>query len=405
MSEPRTSGQGFGTRAIRAATKSPRVDQTPDVVPIYQAVTFSADDAAELGDVLSDKSPGYAYSRLDNPTVSALADAMAEVEGADAAYCFATGMAALTGMFTALLRAGDHVVTANALYGTVAHLLNHSLSRFGIETTFVDPTDPDAVEAAFKSNTRLLHVETIANPTLDVADIADLAERAHRRGAAMSVDNTFASPYLCRPLEHGADIVVESLTKWVGGHSDFLGGVVAGDRRRIAAVRAIQIDTGATLAPLDAFLALRGLATLHVRMERHVASAYALARHLEQQDGVGQVFYPGLPSHPQFGVAQRQLRAGGGLLAFDVGDRQTAERILNALTIPPMTASLGSIRTIAVHPPSTTHRQLDAAALERAGIREGLIRVSVGLEDVDDLIADFDQAIVAARRQASATPA
>ena len=405
MSESRTSGQGFGTRAIRAATKLPRVDQTPDVVPIYQAVTFSAADATELGDVLGDKTSGYAYSRLDNPTSSALADAMAEVEGAESAYCFATGMAALTAMFTALLRAGDHVVAANALYGSVAHLLDRSLSRFGIETTFVDVTDPDEVMAAFRRNTRLLHVETIANPTLDIADIADLAERAHRHGAAISVDNTFASPYICRPLELGADLVVESLTKWIGGHSDLLGGVVAGDRQRIAAIREIQIDTGATLAPLNAFLALRGLATLHVRMERHVASAHALARHLEQQDGVGQMFYPGLPSHPQFGVAQRQLRAGGGLLAFDVGDRQAAERILNALTIPPMTASLGSVRTMAVHPPSTTHRQLDAAALERAGIREGLIRVSVGLEDVDDLIADFDQALVAAKQQPSATPA
>ncbi len=405
MGDERAAGQGFGTRAIRAATRAPRVDQTPDVVPIYQAVTFSSADAAELGDVLGDRVPGYAYSRIDNPTVTALADALAEVEAGQAGYCFATGMAAISATFTSLLRSGDHVVAANALYGSVSHLLDRGLGRFGIETTFVDATDPDAVEAALRPNTRLLHLETIANPSLVVTDIADLAERAHRHGVTVSVDNTFASPYVCQPLELGADLVMESLTKWIGGHSDVLGGVVVGDRERIAAIRGVQIDTGSTMAPLNAFLALRGLATLHVRMERHISSAHALARHLEQSGAVRAMFYPGLPSHPQFAVAQRQLSAGGGLFAMDVGDRRTAQGVLDGMTIAPITASLGSVRTMAVHPPSTTHRQLDAAALERAGIREGLIRVSVGLEDLDDLIADFDQALLAAGQATSAAPA
>lgn len=403
MSDSRRAAQGFGTRAIHAATRAPRVDQTPDVVPIYQAVTFSAADAAELGSVLAETKPGYAYSRIDNPTVTALADAMVEVEAAEAAYCFATGMAAIHALFAANLSSGDHVVAAGALYGSVSHMLDRILARFGVETTFVDATDPDAVEAAIRPNTRILHLETIANPTLVVTDVADLAERAHRHGVTVSVDNTFASPYICRPLELGADLVVESLTKWIGGHSDVMGGVVAGDRQRIKAIREVQVDTGGSLAPLSAFLALRGLATLHVRMERHVESALALARHLEPTGLVRAAFYPGLPSHPQFAVAQRQLRAGGGMFALDVGDRQTAARVLDALTIPPMTASLGSVRTMAVHPPSTTHRQLDTAALARAGIREGLIRVSVGLEDVDDLIADFDQALAACGQASSAT--
>jgi cystathionine beta-lyase/cystathionine gamma-synthase len=314
-------------------------------------------------------------------------------------------MAAINGLFTAFLSAGDHVIAANALYGSVSHALERVISRFGIETTFVDATDPGAVEAAFRPTTRLLHLETIANPTIVVTDIANLAERAHRRGVTVSVDNTFASPYICRPLELGADLVVESVTKWIGGHSDLMGGVVVGDRERIAAIRGVQVDTGATIAPLNAFLALRGLATLHVRMERHVANAQALARHLEQAELVRATYYPGLPSHPQFSVAQRQLRAGGGLLAIDVGDRQTAERVLDGLTIPPRTASLGSVRTMAVHPPSTTHRQLDTAALDRAGIPAGLVRVSVGLEDVDDLISDFDQALVAAGQASSAASA
>jgi len=394
---------GFGTRALRAATNPPRVDQRPDAVPIYQAVTFSAETAAELADVLGDHQPGYAYSRIDNPTSAALAVALAEIEGAEAGYCFASGMAAIHAAFVSLLRAGDHVVAARQIYGSVQHLLDKVLPRFGVETTFVDATDADAVEAAFTPRTRLLHVETVANPTIVVADLVALIERAHRRGVIVSVDNTFASPWLCRPIELGADLVVEALTKWIGGHSDVLAGAVVGRSDLIAEVRRVQIDTGGTLAPQSAFLVLRGIATLHVRMERHSANALALARHLEGS-GVDTVYYPGLPSHPQFAVAQRELRAGGGMLAFELDDRRAAEALLDGLTLPPRTASLGSVRTIAVHPPSSTHRQLDAATLAAIGIPQGLVRVSVGLEEIDDLIADFDQALAAARRPAAKTP-
>lgn len=400
----RSKSLGFGTRALRAATTPPRVDQRPDAVPIYQAVTFSSDTAAELADVLGDRKPGYSYSRIDNPTSAALAAALAEIEGAAAGYCFASGMAAVHAAFVSLLRAGDHVVAARQIYGSVQHLLDKVLSRFGVETTFVDATDPDAVEAAFTPRTRLLHVETIANPTLVVADLAALIERAHRRGIIVSVDNTFASPWLCRPIELGADLVVEALTKWIGGHSDVLAGAVVGSADLIAEVRRIQIDTGGTLAPQSAFLVLRGIETLHVRMERHSANALALARHLESS-GVDTVYYPGLASHPQFAVAQRQLRAGGGMLAFELDDRGAAEALIDGLTLTPRTASLGSVRTIAVHPPSSTHRQLDEATLAAIGIPMGLLRVSVGLEEIDDLIADFDQALAGARRPAASTPA
>jgi len=365
-------------------------------VPIYQAVTFSADSAAELADVLADKRPGYAYSRIDNPTSLALAEAVAEIEGAQSGYVFATGMAAIHATFVALLRQGDHVVAAKQLYGSVQHLLDQVLPRFGIETTFVDVADPDAVEAAIRPTTRLLHVETLANPTLVIADLETLIERAHRRGLNVSVDNTFASPWLCRPAELGADLVIDALTKWIGGHSDVLGGSVVGRPELIADIRRVQIDTGGTLSPHSAFLLLRGIETLHVRLERSSTTALALARHLESA-GVRPVYYPGLPSHPQYAVAQRQFRAGGGMLAFALSDRATAERFLDGLTLPPRTASLGSVRTIAVHPPSTTHRQLDAAGLAAVGIPEGLVRVSVGLEEVDDLIADFDAALAAAR--------
>ena len=399
------AGAGFGTRALAAATRSPKVEQQPDAVPIYQAVTFSATSAAELADVLGDRQPGFSYSRIDNPTSQALADAIAEVEGAQAAYVFASGMAALHAAFATILRAGDHMIFSRQIYGSVQHLIQDVFGRFGVESTFVDITNDDAVDAAFRTNTRLLHVETIANPTLTVADLHDLIERGHARGAMVTVDNTFASPYLCRPAEMGADLTMEALTKWIGGHSDVLGGSIAGSSDLIKQVRGVQIDTGGGLAPFSAFLVLRGLETLHVRMERHAQTAVALAQLLEASDIPKRVWYPGLASHPQYDVAARQLRTGGGMLAFDTGDRQSAEVLLDALTLPPRTASLGSVRTIAVHPPSTTHRQLDAAALAAAGIPEGLIRVSVGLEDADDLLADFDQALAAARHaRATLTP-
>jgi cystathionine beta-lyase/cystathionine gamma-synthase len=390
------AGAGFGTRALAAATRTPNVEQHPDAVPIYQAVTFSASSAAELADVLGDRQPGFSYSRIDNPTSQALADAIAEVEGAQASFVFATGMAAIHAAFATILRQGDHMVVSRQIYGSVQHLIENVFSRFGIDSTFVDVTDLDAVEAAFRPNTRLLHFETIANPTLTVADVADLIERGHRRGALVTIDNTFASPYVCRPAELGADLTLEALTKWIGGHSDVLGGAASGSTELIKQVRSTQVDTGGTLAPFSAFLVLRGLETLHVRMERHAQTALALASMLEKAELPRQVWYPGLASHPQYAVAQRQLKTGGGMLAMDVGDRHAAAALLDALTLPPRTASLGSVRTIAVHPPSTTHRQLDAAALAAAGIPEGLIRVSVGLEDADDLLADFDQALAAA---------
>ncbi len=406
MSDTRPNkGAGFGTRALAAATRNPVVKQQPDTVPIYQSVTFSAESAAELADLLADKQPGYSYSRIDNPTASALADALAEVEGAEAGYCFASGMAALHATFTSILSAGDHVVATRQMYGSVQHLLENVLGRFGVETTFVDVTDADAIEAAITPRTRLVHLETIANPTIVVADLAEIIARAHHRDLIVSVDNTFASPYLCRPIELGADLVTESLTKWIGGHSDVLGGAVLGRRDLIANVRRIAIDTGGNIAPFSAFLVLRGLETLHVRMERHSQTALTLARHIEQSGVARQTWYPGLSSHPQYDVAQRQLRSGGGMLAFDVGDQAAAEALLDTLTLPPRTASLGSARTIAVHPASSTHRQLDAAALERAGIPQGLIRVSVGLEDAEDLLTDFDNALIAARAALAPTTA
>lgn len=395
--------RGFATRAIRAAHRAPRVDQRPTSVPIYQTITFAAEDAAELGEVLTGDVPGYAYGRLANPTVAALAAAVAELEGAPAGYALASGMGAIHAAVGSLVASGDRIVSTVASYGTTRALFESVFGRLGVTTTWVDVTDLAAVEAALRAApSRVLYAETIANPTIVVADHVALAELAHRHGARYVVDNTFASPYLCRPVELGADLVVDSVTKFLAGHSDVLAGVVAGEPGLIAAVAEFQVDTGATLDPHAAFLALRGLSTVALRMERHSASAAALATWLERQPGVSRVYHPSLPSHPQYDVAARQLHRGGGMLAFELaGGRAAGRALIDALTIPERTASLGSVFTMVVHPPSTTHRQLDDAALTAAGITPGLLRCSVGLEDIDDLIADFGQALEAAR---AATP-
>ena len=399
--------EGFTTRAIRAATRVPRVDQPPSSVPIYQAVTFASADAEELGAVTTGRQPGYVYARLGNPTVDALANAFAALHAADAGFAAASGMAAIHLAVGSQVVAGDRIVATRALYGTTRSLFSNVLARAGVMTTFVDATDLAAVDAALAAApTRILYLETISNPTLVVPDLAALANLGHRHGATVVVDNTFASPYLCRPLALGADLVVESATKYLSGHSDVLAGAVAGSRPLIDAVRVLHVDTGGTLAPFSAFLVLRGIPTLAIRMERHAATAAVLAELLEGAPGVERVWYPALQSHPQHAVAARQLTGGGGMLAFElVGGAAAGRAFTDALRIPERTASLGSIHTIVVHPPSTTHRQLTRSELADAGIAPGLLRVSVGLEDAADLRADFEGALAAARAVVDAAAA
>ena len=392
--------RGFSTRAIRAASRAPRLEQTPTTVPIYQTATFASGDAEELGRVAADGRAGYAYSRISNPTTSALGSAYAELAGGAAGVALASGMAAIHAALASLVRAGDRIVAPVTVYGSTRTQLLRTFGGFGVAIDIVDTSDLEAVAAALAASpTRVLYAETIANPTTQIADHAALARLAHRHGATYVVDNTFASPYLCRPLELGADLVVESATKFLGGHSDLIAGVVAGPRDLIAEVERVQVDTGATLGPLEAFLVLRGILTLAVRAERHAATAVALASWLERQDGVRSVLYPGLQSHPQYEVARRQFRAGlgGGMLAFEVeGGREAGRAIIDALSLPELTASLGSVHTMVVHPPSTSHRQSTEAELLAAGITPGLLRVSVGLEDLEDLEADFAAALTTA---------
>jgi cystathionine beta-lyase/cystathionine gamma-synthase len=388
----------FATRAILASTRSREVHQIPSAVPIYQAAAFSSATAAELGDVLTGATPGYAYSRIDNPTTAALAEAVAELEGAEAGLAFATGMAAIHAAIVSVVRAGQTIVVTQAVYGTTRDLLVRVLAGLGVTTQFVDPTDFAAVDAALAgTGSPLLYVETVSNPTIIVSDLSALAGIAHGHGALLLVDNTFASPYACRPIEHGADLVMHSATKYLSGHADVLAGVVVGSRGRIDALRPILVDVGAALAPLAAFLVLRGLPTLALRMERHSETALELAAWLEGQNQVERVHYPGLPSDPGHDVAALQLDVFGGMFAFELaGGREAGQAFLDAMQISERTASLGAFRTITSHPASTTHRQLDAAALRASGIAPGLLRCSVGLEDVEDLREDFELGLSAA---------
>ena len=408
---PRTSAddvppRGFTTRAIRAAHRLPVVDQQPTSVPIYQTVTFSGADAAELGAVVNRQVPGYAYGRLDNPTVVAFAAAVAELEGAEAGFAFASGMAAIHATLGTLLSSGDRILATTASYGTTRALIDGTFRRMGVIADFVDVTDLGAVETALAAApTRILYAETIANPTITIADHPALAGLAHRFGATYVVDNTFASPYLCRPVELGADLAIESATKYLSGHSDVMAGVVSGSTGLVHRIRDFQVDTGGSLDPHAAFLAMRGLSTLALRLERHSATAAALAAWLERQDGVTRVWYPSLASHPQHAVANRQLPLGGGMLAFELsGGRIAGGAFIDRLRIPARTASLGSVFSIVTHPPSTTHRQLDDDALAAAGITPGLLRCSVGLEDLEDLVVDFERALEAARAAAASAP-
>jgi cystathionine beta-lyase/cystathionine gamma-synthase len=393
--------KGFSTRAIRAASRTPSVTQRPTSVPIYQTATFTSADAEGLAEVVSDARAGFSYSRLSNPTARALGDAFAEISGAEAGTTLASGMGAVHASLGSRLSAGDRVVGPLAAYGSSRKLLTDTFTRFGVRVDLVDMTDNAAVAAAIsEAPTQVVYAETIANPTTVVADHATVARLAHQHGATYIVDNTFASPYVCRPLELGADLVIESATKFLGGHSDVIAGVVAGRADLVRGVEAFQNDTGGTIGPFDAFLVLRGLLTLAVRMERHSQNAAALGAWLERQDGVRRVLYPGLPSHPQHDVAVRQFREGvaGGMLSFEVdGGREAGQAIIDSMALPELTASLGSVHTFVVHPPSTSQRQLSEEELIASGIEPGLLRVSVGLEDVEDLQADFAAALQVAR--------
>jgi len=383
---------GFSTRAIRAASRVPEVPQPPVNVPIYATSTFEVADAAELGDLLEFARPGHSYSRYSNPTHAALEAALAELEDGEAALVTASGMAAVHGVVLSVLRSGDEMIMPRAVYGGMIGLARAVLERSGMTHRAVDTTDVDAVADAIGPSTRLLWLETISNPTTAIADVAALAQLAHARGVLVAVDSTFASPALANPLALGADVVVHSTTKYIGGHSDIIGGALVGSADRVAEARTIVTNAGGNASPFEAFLALRGLKTLALRMERHSSNALTVARALEGAPGVAAVRYPGLASHPQHELATRVLCGGmaGGMLAIELeGGRPAGERFLGRVRVAVHATSLGSVETLVSHPASSSHRQLADDELATAGLSAGMVRVSIGLEDVEDLVTDL----------------
>jgi cystathionine beta-lyase/cystathionine gamma-synthase len=396
-SSPRQHGEN--TRAVHLP--QPQVPrQQPLAPPVYRTAAFAFSSAAEYAAVLSGSTPGYSYSRIDNPTVAAFSSAVAALEGAHldqpvTAQAFASGMAAISTVFWAFTRAGAHVVAPAAVYGGSYSFLRNVASNFGVQTDFVDMTDLDQVRAALRAPTSILYAETLANPTVAVADLAALAGLAREAGALLVVDSTLAPPVICRPLEHGADLVLHSATKYIGGHSDVTGGVVTGRPDLISAIRELRIDTGGSLAPDEAYLLRRGLETLPLRVRRQCATAHMLAASVARHPGVRAVNYPGLPSHPGHELARRQFDAGPEETPFGAivtitpqGGREAGMAFADRLRIARVATSLGGTHTKVSHVASTTHRQMDAAALSAAGIDPGAVRFSVGLEDGEDLLAD-----------------
>ena len=376
---------GFATNAIH-------VGQEPDpstgsiVAPIYQTSTYVYE---ELG-----KHKGYDYARTNHPNRKALERTLAKLEGGHSAYVFTSGMAGIDAVFR-MLRPGDHVVLSEAVYGGVFRLSTQLLVHFGLEFSFVDTSIPDMVHASFRPNTKMLYIETPTNPTMKVTDIAAVAKVAASRNITLVVDNTFLSPYLQRPIELGANIVVHSMTKYLNGHSDATGGAVVLTRPEDAEkIYFIQRSAGSGLAPMDCFLISRGIKTLAVRMLQHNANGIAVARHLDAHPKVRKVYYPGLPSHPQHDVARRQQRGPGAMISFELGSLDAARRFLNQVKLCSLAESLGGVETLISLPAQMTHASMPPEVRERIGITDGLVRLSVGIEDVEDINADLDQALL-----------
>jgi methionine-gamma-lyase len=386
MSERR---HGISTRAIHGRGR-PQAPGEPVVGPIVASTTFAFETAAQFGRVMGEEEYGFLYSRLRNPTVEELNRVCADLEGAEGAQAFSSGMAAIAAALLSTLAPGDTLLCASQLYGTTYAFVETRLRPLGVEVVYADAADAGEWERP----ARVRYVETIANPAFPIADLAAIAQT--KGDGLLVVDNTFASPALCRPVELGADLVCESATKYLNGHHDVTAGVLAGRADLVETARRFQHDTGGILDPFPAFLVRRGLKTLPLRMERHSANALALARFLEGHPKVVRVLYPGLESYPQYELALRQLANSGGMLAVELEDRDAGERVMDAFALVGRATSLGGVDTVVHHPASTSHRQFTSEQLAAAGISEGLLRVSVGCEDVDDLVADFDRALARA---------
>jgi cystathionine beta-lyase/cystathionine gamma-synthase len=375
---------GFSTTAIHAGNE-PDPTTGAVTVPIYQTSTYAQEG---LG-----RHKGFEYARTQNPTRLALERNIAALEGARFGYAFASGMAAIDATLR-LVKGGEHVIVSDNTYGGTFRLFSRVLSQYGVEFDFVDTTDAANVEAAVRENTRMVFVETPTNPVMMVTDLQAVSDVAHRAGARVVCDNTFLSPYLQRPMEFGVDIVVHSTTKYLNGHSDGVGGIVVlNDEKDAEWVQFIQNSVGAILSPFDAWLVLRGTKTLALRMEQHDASGRRVAAFLEEHPKVKIVYYPGSVSHRQHDLAKRQQRGFGGMVAFETGSLENARTVLESVRLCTLAESLGGVETLISHPATMTHASVLPETRARLGITEGLVRISVGVEDVEDIIADLDQAL------------
>ncbi|WP_158750169.1 PLP-dependent aspartate aminotransferase family protein [Acidobacterium sp. S8] len=376
--------QGFSTRAIHDGQEPDPLTGAVNV-PIYLSSTYAQE---EIG-----KNKGHEYARVSNPTRDALETNLASLEGGTSAHVFGSGMAAIMAMVT-MLRSGDHVICGENVYGGTARLFNQIVVNYGIEFTYVDTSDVGAVRRAIKPETKLMHIETPTNPLMTLTDIRAVADVCHERDVELSVDNTFMSPYFQRPIELGADIVMHSTTKFLNGHSDGLGGVLVGTTPKHKEQFAfVQKCTGGILSPFESWLILRGVKTLAVRMKQHDESGRKVAAFLAQHSKVRQVFYPGLADHPQHELAKKQMSGFGSMISFETGSLANANALLKSVRVCTLGESLGGVETLISHPATMTHAAVGEKERARLGITDGLVRISVGIEDVDDLLADLDQAL------------
>jgi methionine-gamma-lyase len=387
---------GFSTKAIHHGY-DPRDHHGALVPPVYLTSTFTFASAEQGGRCFAGEAPGYIYTRISNPTLALLESRMAALEGGAAAIAFGSGMGAITATLWTLLRPGDEIVVDKTLYGCTFAFLHHGIGQFGVRVTHVDMTDPAAVERAMAGKPKLVYFESPANPNMRLVDIAAVATVAHRAGALVVVDNTYCSPYLQQPLALGADVVVHSATKYISGHGDVTAGIAVAASAEVAErirLQGLKDMTGAVLSPQDAALLLRGLKTLALRMDRHCANAMAAARALQAHPAVAKVHYPGLESDPQHALAKRQMRQPGGMIAFELhGGIDAGMRFIDGLRMVACAVSLGDAESLAQHPASMTHSTYTPDEREAAGISDGLVRLSAGLEDTADLLADIERAL------------
>ena len=383
----------FATKAVHAGQK-PDPTTGSVVIPIYASSTFVFDSAEQGADRFLGKQPGYIYTRLGNPTVRALELNVAALEGGEDARAAATGMAAITAVVMAIVKNGDHVVAGNRLYGGTHKLLTDILKEYGVEYTLVDTSDSSNFESAIKPNTRLIYIESPSNPLLSLTDIRAVAKIGKKHGILTAIDNTFMSPYLQRPIEMGIDIVVHSLTKSLSGHSDMVGGIVVSSKEFLKKMDPTFKNMGATMGAWDAWLTLRGIKTLHIRWDRTQENAQKIAEYLEAHSKVDHVNYPGLPSHHDYELAQQQMDGPGGMMSFELkGGLEAGRKMMNSVKLCSLAVSLGAVETLICHPPSMTHSVVPREERLKAGLTDGLVRFSVGIEDVDDIIEDLEQAL------------